>query len=185
MSDDTRDTSLDSLPELYHDMLWNIDASARIMLAKLPGMASIASDADLATLLRDYFGLVSHHHAALESILARFGQPARVHAAELEALVGNATRWLAERPSGEAKDVGLCAVVRTAINMVIPACEIAMNLAATVGYETQIETLASLRQDLLSSDARLVSIVRGLLDAHSQWTETHRAIKSPPLDARL
>jgi len=185
MSDETRETPLGSLPELYFDMLWNIDASTRIMIARLPTMASDASDGDLATLLRDCLGSSSHHHAELETILARFDKPARVHAAELETLVGTATQQLSEWEPGEPKDVALCAVVRTAIHTTLPVCEIAMNLAAVLGYDTQIEALASLRQDLLSKDATLVSICRGLIDAHSVWTETHRAVRSTPHDARL
>jgi ferritin-like metal-binding protein YciE len=184
MPDEIREQSLDSVPELYVDLLWNIDASTRIMLAKLPTMASIASDADLATLLRDCFGLASHRHAELEAILSRFDQPARVHAAELETLIGNATRRISGWAPGEAKDIALMSVVRTAIHMAIPSCEIAMNLAAALGYETQVEPLASLRQDLLTRDAQFESIVRRLLDAHTQWTETHEAIKSAPLDSR-
>ncbi len=150
MPNEMREQSLASVPELYLDLLWNIDASTRIMLAKLPTMASIASDPELATLLRDCFGLASHRHGELETILARFNQPARVHAAELETLIGNATRRLSGWAPGEAKDIALTVVVRTAIHMAIPACEIAMNLAAAVGYETQIETLAGLRQDLVT-----------------------------------
>jgi ferritin-like metal-binding protein YciE len=184
MSDETRDT-VHGLPELYLDMLWNIDASTRIMIARLPMMASAASDSDLATLLRDSLGAASHHHAELETVLARLNRPARVHAEEIETLVGNATRQLSEWESGEPKDIALCAVMRAAIHTTLPVCEIAMNLAAVLGYETQIEALASLRQDLLSKDEDLVSIYRGLLDAHSQWTETHRAVRSTPHDVRL
>ena len=183
MPNDTTEKMLESLPQLYLDLLWNIDASARIMLTKLPVMADHATDVDLTTLLRDSIGVVSHHQFTLQNILKRFDQPARVHAAELETLVGHAA-GLADWPAGEVRDVALSDVVRTVIHMAIPPCEIAMNIAGALGYETQIEALASFHHDLLNTDGRLIGIVRGLLDAHTRWTGTHIAAGSPRNDAR-
>ena len=185
MADDSRETGSYSLADLYVDVLWNVDASARIMLVKLPGLASAASDQEVATVLRDCLGVTSHHHAALERILAHFGKPSRAHDVELEALLGRAAQRLSELASSDTKDLAVCAVVRTALHMAIPQIEMAMNLAGALGYEAHIEPLASMLHDVLTTDGTLATIVRSRLDAHTQWTATHPAVRPVKSGSRL
>ena len=64
MPDDASETGRYSLSDLYVDVLWNADVSARIMLVKLPALADVASDPELVTLLHDCLGIASHHHTA-------------------------------------------------------------------------------------------------------------------------
>jgi ferritin-like metal-binding protein YciE len=184
MPDDTMEQAVDSLPQLYLDLLWGIDAASSIMLIKLPKLAAAAADPELTTVLRDGFASANHHHLQLESILRRFDQPSRVHAAALETLLATAADHLHDSPTGRVKDVGISSLARTVIHMALPGCEIAMNVAGTLGYETQVESLASLHQDLVSMDAKLVAIVRESLDAHTRWTATHLAVEPPRSDAR-
>jgi len=184
MPDDASETGRYSLSDLYVDVLWNADVSARIMLVKLPALADVASDPELVTLLHDCLGIASHHHTALENVLAHFGEPARVHNPEMETLIGHASQRLSEWVPGDTKDLALCAVVRTALHMAIPQIELAMNLAGALGYDAHIEPLASLLHDILLTDAKLVTVVRGRLDAHTQWTAMH-AVPSARGGSRL
>jgi ferritin-like metal-binding protein YciE len=166
MPDDTRPRPLD-LPELYVSLLWNLKASAAIMLIKLPALAAAASAPQLATLLRDCIGMTSHHHDALERILARFDRAAPGHAAELETLLGSAARQIADWSPGDVRDVALSSIVRCAIYMAIPACELAIDLARVLGYTAHINELTQMRSDMAAVDSRLQLMIRARLATHS------------------
>ena len=74
-------------------------------------------------------------------------------------------------------------VVRTAIHMAIPACEVAMHLAATLGYDAHVRTLEDLRAELSETDAQLQSNLLKHLPAKrqpSEWTRTAPAEMNQP-----
>src|SRR6185312_4015271 len=166
MADDAVSSTLNSLPDLYVDLLWNLETSGRIMLIEFPRLASAAADPELATALRDCLGMASHHTDALATLLSHFSQPARAHPADLEALLGSAARRFEDLPAGNVRDLALCVVARTAVHLAIPASDLAMSLAVTVGYEEHIDRLRRLRHDIAASDARLELIARTRVAAH-------------------
>ena len=106
----------DSFPELYFDLAWNLAASTRIMLLKLPSFVAAVSNPELVALLGDSLALTNLHNAALEAIVASLDRPARLHAAELESLLGTAGREFGAWPRGEVRDLALTSVIRAAIN---------------------------------------------------------------------
>ena len=154
-ADDLRDPPPDAFPEFYFDLVWSLAASARIMSVKLPSFVSAASSPELVTLLDDCLALTNHHNDALEGIVARLDRPARVHAAELESLLGTAAREFGGWPRGEVRDLALTGVLRSAVYMVIPTCELAISLATRLGYDHHVAALTRLREDIAATDSRL------------------------------
>ena len=163
MADVALDPTAASLLELYRDLVWNLAASARTMRLKLPAFASAASDPDLLILIADVLRRATESASALEAIASRADRPARVHAAELEALLSTAGRETAGWASGKAHDVALAAVLRTALHLAIPSYEVAMSLAPVVGYAAHRRALSQLGAGLGALDSRLQEIVQSLL----------------------
>jgi ferritin-like metal-binding protein YciE len=155
MSDDTLSVERGSMRELYVDALWNLHIGAHLMMAKVPAMADAVSDEELSTALRDIVGEASHAAKELLAMLSHFAGPARVHAAELEALVGDAARTLAAWPSGDPRDVAVSGVVRTALHSIMPGCELAIVLADVVGFPQYVGTLEALLHQTQTTDENL------------------------------
>jgi hypothetical protein len=154
-ADGLRQPPPDSFPEFYFDLVWNLAASARIMRLKLPAFIAAASSPGLVTLLGDCLALTGHDNAALEAIVSRLDRPARLHAAELESLLGTAGREFGDWPPGQVRDLGLTGVLRAAVYMVIPTCDLAISLAARLGYDHHVATLTRLREHIAATDSRL------------------------------
>jgi hypothetical protein len=167
-----------SFPEIYLDLLWNLAASTRIMRLKLPAFIAGASNPELIAILGDCLALAGHHDAALNGIVSGIDQPARFHAAELETLPGTAERAHSTRPRGEARDLAIATVVRTAVYMAIPACELATRLAAVLGYRHHVAVLTRLREDISVTDSRLEALIRTQVTAHQLARATSRAAGS-------
>ncbi len=155
LADDLHHSPPDSFPELYYDLLWNLAASTRIMRLKLPGFITGASSPDLVTLFGDCLALTSHHEAALDAIVSRLDRPAHLHAAELESLLGTGAREFGAWPLGDVRDLALTSTMRAAVYMATPACELAISLAARLGYDHHLPTLTRLREDIAATDSRL------------------------------
>src|SRR5579862_1741013 len=107
MAHDTITTHAVSLAELYLDTLWNLHASCGIMVAKLPTMAAIVSYPPLATALLGGWRVAGEHRDVLEGMVSRSGEPARVHAAEMEALLGEAARQFGGWSTGDARNLAV------------------------------------------------------------------------------
>lgn len=165
MADDVSRPS-DSFPEIYLGLLWNLAASSRIMRLKLPALITEASHPELITVLGDCLASAGHHAAALDAIVSRIDRPARFHAAELETLLGTADRELSGWSRGEARDLALANLVRTAVSMAIPACELATSLAPVLGYQHDVPALSRLREDIASIDSGLQAVIRTQVSAH-------------------
>jgi len=165
MADDTSRPA-DSFPEIYHDLLWNLAASTRIMRLKFPALIVGASNPELVAILGDCMALTGQHDAALNAIVSHIDRPARSHAAELETLVGTADRELSGWSRGEARDLAITIVVRTAVYMAIPPCELATSLAAALGYPHHVAVLRRLREDIAATDSRLQLLIRTQVTAH-------------------
>lgn len=163
MADLTVGSSVDALRELYQDLVWNLAASSRTMRLKLSAFTSLASDLDLVATFAEALRLSAEHADALQALASRTDRPARVHAAELESLLGTAARLTGDWQSGRARDVALALVLRTATHLAIPSCELAMSLAAVVGYPAHRDTLSMLRSDLTALDARLRIVLHSLV----------------------
>lgn len=163
MADLTVGSSVDSLRELYQDVVWNLAASSRTMRLKLSAFTSLASDLELVAIFAEALRLSAQHADAVQALAARTDRPAPVHAAELESLLGTAARLTADWQSGRARDIALALVLRTAIHLAIPSCELAMSLAAVVGYPAHHDTLTMLRSDLTRLDPRLRVIIHSLV----------------------
>jgi hypothetical protein len=155
-----------AFPEIYLDLLWNLAASTRIMRLKLPALIAGSSDPELIVILGDCLALAGHHDAALNGIVSRIDQPARFHAAELETLLGTAERELSGWSRGEARDLAITNVVRTAVYMAIPTCELATSIAEAVGYRHHVTALSRLHADIALTDSRLQQVIRAQLTAH-------------------
>jgi ferritin-like metal-binding protein YciE len=183
VADDVSHPPPDSFPEFYFDLLWNLAASARIMRLKLPGFITAASNPELATLLGDCLAMTSRHGDALEAIVSRLDRPARLHAAELESLLGTAAREFGDWPPGQLRDLALTAVLRGAVYMVIPACELAISLAARLGYDHHVATLTRLREDTAATDSRLQLAIQTQVAAARVAPATSTATKSDLLSA--
>jgi hypothetical protein len=78
-------------------------------------------------------------------------------------LLGTAARLTGGWQSGRARDIALALVLRTAIHLGIPSCELAMSLAAVVGYPAHHDTLSMLRSDFTALDARLRVVIHSLV----------------------
>jgi hypothetical protein len=156
----------DSFPEIYLDLLWNLAASTRIMRLKLPSLIAAASNPELVAILGDCLALTGHHEAALNAIVSHIDRPARLHAAELETLLGTADRELNGWSRGEARDLATTNVVRTAVYMATPTCELAMSLAKLFGNRHQVAALTRLREDITLTDSRLHAALRTQVTAH-------------------
>ena len=144
-----------SFPDLYVDVLWNLHAGARVLLATLPVMVERIADRELATVLRDLWGQASHAEEHLMTVLSHFDGPARMHAAEMETLIGVAMRRFGGWPRGDVHDVAASTVVRSAIHMAIPGCEMAIVLAKTIGSPEHVGGLEALRSQMQATDDNL------------------------------
>jgi hypothetical protein len=178
MADDVSRPPESSFAEIYLDLLWNLAASTRIMRLKLPTLIAGASNPELVTILGDCLALAGHHDAALNGIVSRIDRPARLHAAELETLLGTADRELSGWSRGEARDLAVTNVVRTAVYMAIPTCELATSLAAALGYRHHVTALSGLRQDIAMTDSRLQAVIRTQVTAHRLAPVTSRVAES-------
>jgi hypothetical protein len=167
-----------SFPEIYLDLAWNLAASTRIMHLKLPALIAAASDPELVAILGDCMALTGHHDGALNSIVSRIDRPARFHAAELETLLGTSERELSGWPRGDARDLAITNVVRSAVYMAIPTCELAANLATLLEYRHDVAALSRLREDIAVTDSRLQAVIRTQLAAHRLARATSGAVKS-------
>ena len=168
----------DSFPEIYFDLLWNLAASTRIMRLKLPALIAEASNPELVTILGDCMALAGHHDAAINAIVSRIDRPARFHAAELETLLGTADRELSGWSRGEARDLAITNVVRTAVHMAIPTSDLAASLAPVLDYRQHVAALSRLREDIAVTDSRLQAVIRTQVTAHHLERATLRAAES-------
>jgi hypothetical protein len=141
--------------DLYVDALWNLDAGTRMMMVKLPRMADEISNQELATVLRDTLGQASHAEAQLTVMVSHFAGPARVHAVEMESLLGDTARRLADWAPGDPRDLYLNTVVRSVIHTAIPECELAIALAEVVGFPQHLGELKVFRSQMQASDESL------------------------------
>jgi ferritin-like metal-binding protein YciE len=144
-----------SFPDLYVDVLWNLRAGARVLMATLPVMVERTTDREIATVLRDLWGQASHTDEQLNTVLSRFDGPARMHAAEMETLIGVAMRRFGSWPRGDPHDVAACAIVRAAIHTAIPGCELAIVLAKAIGFAQHVGGLEALRGQMQVTDDNL------------------------------
>jgi Domain of unknown function (DUF892) len=183
MADDTS-RPLDSFPEIYLDLLWNLAASTRIMRLKLPALIAEASNPELIAILGDCLALTGHHDPALNGIVSHIDRPARFHAAELETLLGTSDRELSGWSRGEARDLAITHVVRTAVYMAIPTCDLATSLASMLGYRHHVAVLSRLREDIAVTDSRLQAVTRTQITAHRPARATS-GIKESDLNAPL
>ena len=167
-----------SFPEIYLDLVWNLAASTRIMRLKLPALMTGASNPELVAILGDCLALAGHHDAGLNGIVSRIDRPARVHAAELETLLGTADRELSGGSRGEARDLAISTVVRTAVYMAIPTCELATSLAVVLGYRHHVAALSRLREDIAVTDSRLQLVIRTQVTAYRHTRATAGAAES-------
>jgi ferritin-like metal-binding protein YciE len=167
MADVGLDPTVDSLSELYQDLLWNLAASARVMRLKLPDFASAASDPELLALIGDALRRSAEVTGALEAIASRADRPARVHAAELETALSTAARETAGWQAGKARDIALTSVMQTALHLEIPSCDLAMSLAPVVGHATHGHTLNQMWDNICTLDSRLRGIMQSLVGTHS------------------
>ena len=165
VADDLHHPPPDSFPEFYFGLVSNLAGSCSIMTLKLPDFIKAATNPEIVALFGDCLALTSQHHAALEAIVSRLDRPAPFHAAELESLLGTAGRELGDWPPGPVRDLALTAVVRAALYIAIPACELAKSLAALLGYDRDVPTLTRLREDIAATDARLQLAIRTQLAA--------------------
>jgi len=156
----------DSFPEIYLDLLWNLAASTRIMRLKFPKLIAGASNPELVAILGDCLALTGHHDGALNAIVSSIDRPARLHAAELETLLGTAEGELGGWSRGEARDLAITNLVRTAVYMAIPTCDLAMSLGAVLGYRHHVAALSRLREDITVTDSRLQLVIRTQVTAH-------------------
>ena len=179
MADVGLDPTVDSLSELYQDVLWNLAASARVMRLKLPDFASAASDPEVLALIGDALRRSAEVAGALEAIAARADRPARVHAAELETALSTAARETAGWQPGKARDIALTSVMRTALHLEIPSCDLAMSLAPAVGHATHRHTLTQMWDNICTLDSRLRGIMQSLVGTHG----TSEAPTSPTIVA--
>jgi len=178
MADDMLHLSPDSFPEVFHDLVWHLLASTRIMLLKLPAFIEAASNPELVAILGDCVAPATRHAAALETILSGLDRPALLHTAELETLLGNAARELSGMSSGKTRDLGVTNVVQTAMHMAIPSCELALSLAAVLGYPQHATALTRLREDIAATDARMQVVMRTQVAAHRVAKGTSSAATS-------
>jgi ferritin-like metal-binding protein YciE len=159
MAGDTLGAKRGSFPDLYVDLLWNLFGGAQLMKAKLPAMADTVSDQHLATLLRDTLGQASHAADQLTAMLAQFEGPARVHAAELETLLGDAARRLPDWPPGDTRDAVVTTVVRCVMHSAMPGCELAIVLAEVIGLTQHIDALQALHGQMRATDDSLRRLI--------------------------
>ena len=153
--------------DLYIDGLWNLQAGARVMLVTLPRMADLISQQDLAAVLHDGLGQTSHRVERLEAMLVHFEGPARVHAAEVEALIGHGARYVAGWPSGSVRDIALGAVARIAWHYAIPEYELAAALAESIGYHQHAIDLRTMLANVCQIDETLHRIIEAHIAAHA------------------
>ena len=153
--DETLAAPPSSLLDLYVDTLWNLYATTNVMIVVLPRMADAVSHPELATVLRDALGQASHAAERLKAMLSHFPGPARVHATEIDTLIGVAARQLVSWPRGDPRDVALSTVVRCAIHTAIPGCELAVVLAETNDLPEHAGELKALRDQMQATDERL------------------------------
>jgi hypothetical protein len=110
--------------------------------------------------------LTGHHHDALEAIVLRFDRPARLHAAELETLLGTGAREISYWPAGETRDLALASILRSALYQAIPTCELAASLAGAFGQSGHVAELNRLREDIAATDAQLERMISARIAAH-------------------
>jgi hypothetical protein len=163
--------SPESLPEFYLDLVGNLAASSRIMVLKLPAFATAATDGELVGIVGQCLTLSIGHRDALEAIVSHLDRPPRLHAAELEDLLGTGAREMSGWRPGTIRDLGLAGLLRTALHLAFPSYELARSLAAELGYESQDHTLSRLRHEVGSIDSHLQRVTQQLV--------TGRAIGSP------
>ncbi len=156
----------DTFPEIYLALLGHLAASTRIMRLKLPALIAAASNPELVAILGDCMALTTYNDAALNAIVSRIDRPARSQAAELETLLGTADRELNGWSRGEARDLAITLVVRTAVHTAIPTCELATSLAGVLGYRNHVAVLSRLREDVAATDSRLQLVIRTQVTAH-------------------
>jgi ferritin-like metal-binding protein YciE len=143
------------LADLYLDALWDLHAGFSLVLRLLPRMAEAVSSPRLATAMRDALGPTSHAVERLSGILSDASRPGRGHAPELETLTGEAARRLSDWPHGVARDAGVGTVLRTALHLMIPYCELTSALADAVGAHLDAVTIRALDDLLRTTDATL------------------------------
>jgi ferritin-like metal-binding protein YciE len=160
------ESSRESFPELYLDLVWNLAASSGIMRLKLPVFATAASDSELVAVIGACLTITIEHHDALEAIVSREDRPARVHAAELEDLLGTAARQFAGQSSGPVRDVAFASLLRTVLHLAIPSYELAATLAGELGYDSQDRTLGRFRDEIATVDSHLERITQRLVMRH-------------------
>lgn len=164
--------------DLYIDGLWNLHAGACVMLITLPRMANLVSQQDLAGVLRDGLGQTSHRVDRLETMLAHFDGPARVHAAEVEALIGHGARYVAGWPSGDVRDIAVATVARIAWHYAIPEYQLAAALAESIGYSQHATDLRAMLANVRLIDEALHRVIETHIPARS-------ARSSYRMDARI
>jgi ferritin-like metal-binding protein YciE len=155
MPDDDLAEEHRSFPDLYVDVLWNLRAGARVLTATLPLVVERIAYHEIATVLRDLWGQASHAEEQLSTVLSHFGGPARMHAAEMETLIGVAMRRFGNWPRGDAHDVAASMVLRSAIHTAIPGCELAIALAKAIGFPQHVRGLEALRAQMQTTDDNL------------------------------
>jgi Domain of unknown function (DUF892) len=158
---------VESLSQLYLDVLWNLASKATMLRVKLPAFASAASDPELVALLGDALGRSTEAANTLEATASRFERPGRMHAAELETLLGTVATEIAGWHAGKPRDVALTSVLRSAIHLSIPACELCISLAPVVGYPAHERVFARILNDVTTLDGRLRAIIYSLLGTHA------------------
>jgi ferritin-like metal-binding protein YciE len=153
------------LVDLYVDGLWNLHAGASVMLVELPRMAELVSHRDLATVLRDGLAQTSHRVERLEAMLIHFEGPARVHAEEVEALIGHGARYVAGWPSGDVRDIAVGTVARVAWHYAMPEYQVTAALAESIGYKQDAIDLRTMLANVRLMDETLHRIIEGRIAA--------------------
>lgn len=162
------DPAGDSLLQLYVDVLWNLTASAQMVRVRLPAFAGKSSDPELLASIAEALRVCAEAGNALEEIASRFQQPARRHAAELEELLVSVATATSGWHAGSAEDLALTGLLRKAIHLGMPSCDLVMNLAPVVGYPAHAKVLAKVYDEITALDEQLRAVMHSLLGTHDR-----------------
>ena len=162
-------SKIETLEDLYTDMLKDIYSAEKQLITALPKMAEAAQSADLQTAFTEHLTQTKEHVARLETIFSEMdGSPRGKKCVAMEGLVAEGNELLEEDIAPEVLDAGLIAAAQKVEHYEISSYGTVRSWAETLGMDSAVQLLQMTLDEESAANEMLTQIAESHANLKAQ-----------------